>query len=125
MLRLSRSFATRPSQRGQNLSERHNRLERSVRGKESLRTAVIRTTSENTRGPIAKPRPPTAEECCMSNCAVCVYDLYDEAMVSYNASIGVIGSEPKVDEMVTKKASRAAFDEMESRQRRKKNNAIR
>ncbi|KAI8986728.1 hypothetical protein BD414DRAFT_486872 [Trametes punicea] len=29
------------------------------------------------------PKPPAEDECCMSGCAVCVYDLYDEARHDY------------------------------------------
>ncbi|KAI0827117.1 hypothetical protein BC628DRAFT_1371007 [Trametes gibbosa] len=29
------------------------------------------------------PKPPAEDECCMSGCAVCVYDLYDEARQDY------------------------------------------
>ncbi|KAG6873335.1 hypothetical protein C0995_000194 [Termitomyces sp. Mi166 len=34
-----------------------------------------------------EPRPPQDDECCMSNCAVCVYDLYEESVVDYRKSI--------------------------------------
>lgn len=30
-----------------------------------------------------EPREPQSEECCMSGCAVCVYDLYEESMDAY------------------------------------------
>ncbi|KIJ91882.1 hypothetical protein K443DRAFT_685677 [Laccaria amethystina LaAM-08-1] len=31
--------------------------------------------------------PPADDECCMSGCAVCVYDLYEESLASYEDSI--------------------------------------
>ena len=29
-------------------------------------------------------------ECCMSGCAICVYDLYQESLDDYNASVAVV-----------------------------------
>ncbi|KAG8981390.1 hypothetical protein FRB90_007289 [Tulasnella sp. 427] len=34
-----------------------------------------------------KPSPPGPEDCCMSGCAVCVHDLYVEALRDYKASL--------------------------------------
>jgi len=34
-----------------------------------------------------EPKEPSDEECCMSGCAVCVYDLYDEARTDYKKSV--------------------------------------
>ncbi|KAG6865378.1 hypothetical protein C0991_003081 [Blastosporella zonata] len=34
-----------------------------------------------------EPTPPADDECCMSNCAVCVYDLYEEALDDYRDSV--------------------------------------
>ncbi|KAG9094447.1 hypothetical protein FRC06_010800 [Ceratobasidium sp. 370] len=34
-----------------------------------------------------KPRPPESDECCMSGCAVCVYDLYLSALDDYKQSL--------------------------------------
>ncbi|KAG8864005.1 hypothetical protein FRB96_006878 [Tulasnella sp. 330] len=34
-----------------------------------------------------KPAPPGPEDCCMSGCAVCVHDLYIDALQSYTASL--------------------------------------
>ena len=32
----------------------------------------------------------TVPECCMSGCAICVYDLYDEAVKDYNTQVSTI-----------------------------------
>ncbi|KAL6306073.1 hypothetical protein BKA93DRAFT_730170 [Sparassis latifolia] len=37
-----------------------------------------------------EPRAPESEECCMSGCAICVYDLYTEALADYSRSIETI-----------------------------------
>jgi hypothetical protein len=34
-----------------------------------------------------EPIPPSDEECCMSGCAICVYDLYEESLEAYKESI--------------------------------------
>ncbi|KIO31905.1 hypothetical protein M407DRAFT_121918 [Tulasnella calospora MUT 4182] len=34
-----------------------------------------------------KPSPPGPEDCCMSGCAICVNDLYIEALRDYKASL--------------------------------------
>ncbi|KAF8548821.1 hypothetical protein OG21DRAFT_1398768, partial [Imleria badia] len=34
-----------------------------------------------------EPRVPADDECCMSGCAVCVYDLYEEALAEYKDSV--------------------------------------
>ncbi|KAI0777252.1 oxidoreductase-like protein [Trametes elegans] len=100
---------------GQDLSQRHTRLERSVRGKtqygreildlqtqkeqhesqeapftpeENIREAsthVGQKTQRIFKGLVIPepPKPPAEDECCMSGCAVCVYDLYDEARKDY------------------------------------------
>ncbi|EPQ53574.1 hypothetical protein GLOTRDRAFT_139761 [Gloeophyllum trabeum ATCC 11539] len=39
-----------------------------------------------------EPKPPAADECCMSGCAVCVYDLYEESLQAYNASLNALRS---------------------------------
>ncbi|KAI0371235.1 hypothetical protein BV20DRAFT_1017200 [Pilatotrama ljubarskyi] len=99
---------------GQDLTNRHQRLERSVRGKtqygreildlqeqkRSEQQDVPYTHEENTRQANTNtgqktqrifkgyvipepPKPPAEDECCMSGCAVCVYDLYEEARQDY------------------------------------------
>ncbi|KAG0225965.1 hypothetical protein BGW42_003982 [Actinomortierella wolfii] len=37
-----------------------------------------------------KPTPPGAEDCCMSGCAVCVYDVYEEDRQAYKESIAAV-----------------------------------
>ncbi|KAG9125737.1 hypothetical protein FRC07_006422 [Ceratobasidium sp. 392] len=34
-----------------------------------------------------KPKPPESDECCMSGCAVCVYDLYLSSLEDYKQSL--------------------------------------
>ncbi|KAJ7463885.1 hypothetical protein B0H11DRAFT_2240828 [Mycena galericulata] len=35
----------------------------------------------------ARLKAPESDECCMSGCAVCVYDLYEEDLAAYSASL--------------------------------------
>ncbi|KAF8189496.1 oxidoreductase-like protein [Mycena galopus ATCC 62051] len=98
---------------GQNLSARWRRLEQSLRGKEALQRDILardpgvgadfRDTS-----PVAKtkgvnryfrglkvpqePKPPESDECCMSGCAICVYDLYEESLAAYKESLAALRS---------------------------------
>ncbi|CAE6486859.1 unnamed protein product [Rhizoctonia solani] len=37
-----------------------------------------------------KPKPPESDECCMSGCAVCVYDLYLSALDDYKTEARVV-----------------------------------
>ncbi|KAJ7121568.1 oxidoreductase-like protein [Mycena epipterygia] len=97
-----------PSRGGQNLSLRYRRLEQSLRGKEALQRDIdIRARAEGGGGgtilqsPTEKddsryfrglevpqrPRAPESDECCMSGCAVCVYDLYEESLGAYRDSL--------------------------------------
>ncbi|KAL1659102.1 hypothetical protein GGF50DRAFT_107991 [Schizophyllum commune] len=63
-----------------------------------------------------EPRPPEADECCMSGCAVCVYDLYEEALQAYKDSLTSIRAglvqmgvpESQWPERLREKASKAA-----------------
>ncbi|KIK65557.1 hypothetical protein GYMLUDRAFT_159018 [Collybiopsis luxurians FD-317 M1] len=96
---------------GQNLTERYVRLEKTLRGKEALEaeygdlrrsaSGSIGTTSlsvtlekaTNTfKGLVIPQRPkePQSDECCMSGCAVCVYDLYDESLVAYRDAVAKV-----------------------------------
>ncbi|KAI6040120.1 hypothetical protein EDC04DRAFT_1567753 [Pisolithus marmoratus] len=96
----------RPQRSGQNLTERYRRLENSIRGKNVLVRAaydISRDAASNAElqtphnssedgastNTIAgfvipeEPKPPADDECCMSGCAVCVYDLYEESLLAY------------------------------------------
>ncbi|KAJ7888326.1 hypothetical protein B0H14DRAFT_2337286 [Mycena olivaceomarginata] len=98
----------KPTRGGQNLSLRYRRLEQSLRGKEALQRDIIsrepdiavdfRDSSPTTptgktkhyfhgRKIPQQPKPPEADECCMSGCAVCVYDLYEESLAAYKESL--------------------------------------
>ncbi|KAI0311640.1 hypothetical protein OF83DRAFT_1166265 [Amylostereum chailletii] len=92
------------SRGGQNLSDRAHRLERSLRGKQSFSGSIsnnqtaqsVASTKEkpvNTfKGLVIpeEPRPPEADECCMSGCAICVYDLHEESLDAYKSSVDSI-----------------------------------
>ncbi|KAJ7624773.1 hypothetical protein FB45DRAFT_1060954 [Roridomyces roridus] len=90
---------------GQNLSQRYRRLEQSLRGKEALQRdkrelevsisdSSAPTTSAAREGGYyfrgievpQRPRAPESDECCMSGCAVCVYDLYEESLTAYRTA---------------------------------------
>ncbi|KLO11829.1 hypothetical protein SCHPADRAFT_876344 [Schizopora paradoxa] len=98
-----------PGRGGQNLSARYARLERSLRGKEEYLGELeeYRATGEEPgglgtarttrklpqqvlfRGFVVpeEPKAPEPDECCMSGCAVCVHDLYQESLEAYDASV--------------------------------------
>ncbi|EIN08801.1 hypothetical protein PUNSTDRAFT_68000 [Punctularia strigosozonata HHB-11173 SS5] len=103
----------RPVRGGQNLTERWRRLERATRGKEARReeldampasqgddvsaSTMVRHGRKQERtfhGLVIpeQPKPPADDECCMSGCAICVYDLYDESLEAYNQSIAALQS---------------------------------
>lgn len=96
---------------GQNLSERWHRLERSLRGKEAYgahRDTLVDQTedAEHADGSAAslnigpptfhglvvpeKPKEPQSDECCMSGCAVCVYDIYEAAREDYMRAVDTL-----------------------------------
>ncbi|TFK87505.1 hypothetical protein K466DRAFT_548601 [Polyporus arcularius HHB13444] len=119
------SHLKHPKRGGRNLTRRYKRLERSLRGKnvygreiESLQrsgevtdpapyTSEEKTQQANSstgrskrrifRGFVVPeaPKPPAEDECCMSGCAVCVYDLYDEAREDYIKAVDHLRSELK------------------------------
>ncbi|KZT70430.1 hypothetical protein DAEQUDRAFT_764605 [Daedalea quercina L-15889] len=101
------------SRGGQNLTARWARLERSLRGKggyEARRDTLIEqadhasaeaeriTSSKPTQQMFyglvlpEKPREPEADECCMSGCAICVYDLYAAALEDYKHALEALRS---------------------------------
>ncbi|KAF8814818.1 hypothetical protein BYT27DRAFT_7081618 [Phlegmacium glaucopus] len=92
---------------GQNLSDRYLRLEKSLRGREALSKELAgysQSSSSIQSTPLSKssskplqifrgfeipeePKPPADDECCMSGCAVCVYDLYEETLEAYKEAV--------------------------------------
>ncbi|KAF8879710.1 hypothetical protein BD779DRAFT_1446767 [Infundibulicybe gibba] len=97
-----------PVRGGQNLTQRYQTLERMLRGKRALledmtqqaQDQTVVSSSSTTTGPkppptitfhglvIPKePRAPDSDECCMSGCAICVYDLYNDALDTYTESL--------------------------------------
>ncbi|KAJ4485712.1 oxidoreductase-like protein [Lentinula aciculospora] len=104
--------ARQHSQRGgQNLSERYIRLEKSLRGKEALETEYEDLHRSTLTGPSLtrkqladgqprdtfrgiiipeKPKEPQSDECCMSGCAICVYDLYEDSLSAYREAIAKV-----------------------------------
>ncbi|KAJ7152052.1 hypothetical protein C8R46DRAFT_1121857 [Mycena filopes] len=100
-----------PTRGGQNLSLRYRRLEQSLRGKVALQRDIIERETDISGGFTApttpagdtrhffhgleipqEPKPPEADECCMSGCAVCVYDLYEESVAAYKESVAAFRS---------------------------------
>ncbi|KAG0702197.1 hypothetical protein DFH29DRAFT_805330 [Suillus ampliporus] len=102
---------------GQNLTERYRRLENTLRGKSAFMkrlsreveddaseakspplTSPSRSGAPTAPGTIAgfvipeEPVPPSDEECCMSGCAICVYDLYEESLEAYKELIATLRS---------------------------------
>ncbi|CAA7268846.1 unnamed protein product [Cyclocybe aegerita] len=100
----------RPARDGQNLSDRYVRLEKSLRGKEmfskelddlaetnppvpaDLQPKKLAKTTNTFHGFVVpeEPKPPADDECCMSGCAVCVYDLHEEAVEAYNEAVAAL-----------------------------------
>ncbi|KAK0485924.1 hypothetical protein IW261DRAFT_1452766 [Armillaria novae-zelandiae] len=85
---------------GQNLSARYARLE-NVTSSETGMSGPLPTVLENDeknkkqitfRGLVVPelPRAPESDECCMSGCAVCVYDLYEESMAAYKKNVAAL-----------------------------------
>ncbi|KAI0070537.1 hypothetical protein K474DRAFT_1608515 [Panus rudis PR-1116 ss-1] len=153
-----------PTRGGQNLTDRYDRLERSLRGKSGyeeniqqlMREAGDATSANEERQrekdlhPLRKPpktfmgyviperpKPPEPDECCMSGCAVCVYDLYNEALEEYRKAVDSLRTTldqlhvPKHDwpkeirsveesKEVKKDVTLSAFEELERQLREKK-----
>ncbi|KAG1843101.1 hypothetical protein C8R48DRAFT_785775 [Suillus tomentosus] len=113
---ISRSYWNNRSRGGQNLTERYRRLENTLRGGNALMKQIseISQDASKARSPpllssppygaqnipntIAgfvipkEPIPPSDEECCMSGCAICVYDLYEESLGAYKELIVALRS---------------------------------
>ncbi|KAH9171058.1 hypothetical protein EDB89DRAFT_1973949 [Lactarius sanguifluus] len=97
---------------GRNLSERFRRLEKMVLAKHNLNQTIIihkprvsqqptlslpttlprRPTPTTFRGIVIPeiPKPPEPDECCMSGCAVCVHDLYQESLDAHKTAVAVV-----------------------------------
>lgn len=115
---ISRNYCSK-SRGGQNLTERYRTLENTLRGRKAIlkqrseisqdvedaskaRSPPLSSSSsygaQNTPDTIAgfvipeEPIPPSDEECCMSGCAICVYDLYEESLEAYKESIVALRS---------------------------------
>ncbi|THV07290.1 hypothetical protein K435DRAFT_833642 [Dendrothele bispora CBS 962.96] len=109
---LSFKHRKKPSRGGQNLSERYKRLEKSLRGKEAYAFDADVLKQPTLTGPASgkptkpgssstaqlfqgltipeKPEEPADDECCMSGCAVCVYDLYEESLGLYKEALAKV-----------------------------------
>ncbi|KAJ7054280.1 hypothetical protein C8F01DRAFT_995622 [Mycena amicta] len=93
----------RPVRGGQNLSMRYRRLEQSLRGKAAQQRdksilspdPLPMEVGRAGRMPVyfrglevpQEPNAPASDECCMSGCAVCVYDLYEESLAAYRDAV--------------------------------------
>ncbi|KAJ8584621.1 hypothetical protein M405DRAFT_826510 [Rhizopogon salebrosus TDB-379] len=104
---------------GQNLTERYRRLENTLRGKDTFIKRISELSQEvddasKARSPLSmppsppdvqmapeiiagfmvprEPTPPADEECCMSGCAICIYDLYEESLEAYKESLAALRS---------------------------------
>jgi hypothetical protein len=55
---------------------------------ERVRTKISfeQRTDDELRG---KPREPGSEDCCMSGCQVCVWDVYNKELEEYNKRMGI------------------------------------
>ncbi|KAH8993630.1 oxidoreductase-like protein [Lactarius hatsudake] len=96
---------------GRNLSERFRQLEKMVLAKHNLSQTIMhkprvsqqptlslsttlprRPTPMTFRGIVIPeiPRPPEPDECCMSGCAVCVHDLYQESLDAHKSAVAAV-----------------------------------
>lgn len=116
---ISRNYWNNRSRGGQNLTERYRRLENTLRRGNAITKQIFEISqdvedvskvmsapltssscygTQNTPDTIAgfvipeEPVPPSDEECCMSGCAICVYDLYEESLEAYKESIVALRS---------------------------------
>jgi len=101
-------YQKRFSRGGQNLSERFVRLEKTFQKKHDLGQTILDTSRPLTPIPPSTPqwpsnvkpfrglvipevpKAPGPDECCMSGCAVCVQDLYQESLDDYNTSVAAV-----------------------------------
>ncbi|KAH7904988.1 hypothetical protein BJ138DRAFT_1018336 [Hygrophoropsis aurantiaca] len=97
-----------PVRGGQNLTARFQRLENTIRGKDAYSQKISSLSQPADQQLLAthssdsslfkgttfagfiipeEPKPPADDECCMSGCAICVYDLYEDSLTAYKDSI--------------------------------------
>ncbi|KAI0264648.1 hypothetical protein BC834DRAFT_781961, partial [Gloeopeniophorella convolvens] len=99
----------RPAPGGQNLSDRFRRLENMLLAKHSL-TQTIAADAPRARTPIPmpatlqklqpatfhglvipeEPKAPGSDDCCMSGCAICVHDLYQDSLAAHAAALASV-----------------------------------
>ncbi|KAG1722767.1 hypothetical protein EDB19DRAFT_1645605 [Suillus lakei] len=102
---ITRSYWTNRGRGGKNLTERYRKLENTLRRGNAVMKQISElsqevedgsnlrhgapNTPDTTAGFVVpeEPIPPSDEECCMSGCAICVYDLYEESLQAYKESI--------------------------------------
>ncbi|KAG2096998.1 uncharacterized protein F5147DRAFT_715670 [Suillus discolor] len=114
---ISRNYWNNRSRGGQNLTERYRRLENTLRGGNALMKQISEISQDASKASLSPPSlssspygaqnipntiagfvipkepiPPSDEECCMSGCAICVYDLYEESLEAYKESIVALRS---------------------------------
>lgn len=68
------------------------------------------------QAPTKKPKPPTSEECCMSGCRVCVWDMYEEEYEKYRKeveSLQLDGKKIEIEPAVELDAGIKAFRDLE------------
>ncbi|KAF8480235.1 hypothetical protein DFH94DRAFT_741354 [Russula ochroleuca] len=93
---------------GRNLSERFQRIEKTFRTTHDLSqttTDALRPLTPVPPAPLPQgstvttfrglvvpevPKAPEPDECCMSGCAVCVHDLYQEYLDDYHSSVAAV-----------------------------------
>jgi len=96
------------SRGGRNLSERFRRLEKMLLAKHNPSRAIVNSPQPLTQTPSSTlrrpstantfrglvipkvPQAPEPDECCMSGCAVCVHDLYQESLDAYRTSVASV-----------------------------------
>ncbi|KNZ43845.1 hypothetical protein VP01_97g2 [Puccinia sorghi] len=81
-LNLSNQFATNPVAHLSPISLSQEDQSRGSDG--SCQSGVVKITSPNI---VAPPKPPGPEDCCMSGCATCVYDIYAQESEEYLESL--------------------------------------
>ena len=81
-----------------------------VIGAEWLKEQTI-TQLEKQLSLLSKPAAPGSEDCCMSGCAVCVWDLYQDSFEEYKSQRSFLKAAK--EELLLRSTSRAEFEEEE------------